>query len=97
MRPNAVITKLAGGWLEVPQALSPRVSTLVVLEVAEEVSVPKVLEGVVIEKAAFASTAPPAMEISTPPLSVRRSKRNLSSEVDYATLAGKHPKQDGRK
>jgi hypothetical protein len=30
--------------------------------VAEEVSVPKVLEGVVVEKAAFALTAPPVME-----------------------------------
>jgi hypothetical protein len=88
MRPNAVITELADGWLEVSQALSPRVSTP---------AVPKVLEGVVVEKTAFASTAPPAMEILTPPLSVRRSKRNLSSEVDYAALAGKRPKQDGRK
>ena len=58
---------------------------------------PKVLEGVVVERAAFASTAPPAMEISTPPLSVRRSKRNLSSEVNYAALAGKCPKRSGRK
>jgi hypothetical protein len=97
MRPNAVITELADGWLEVPQALSPRVSTLVVPEVAEEVGVPKVLEGVVVEKAAFASTAPPVMEILTPPLSIRRSKRNLSSEVDYAALAGKRPKRGGRK
>ena len=97
MRPNEVITELADGWLEVPQALSLRVSTPAVPEVAEEVGVPKVLEGVVVEKAAFASTAPPAMEISTPPLSVRRSKRNLSSEIDYAALAGKRPKQDGRK
>jgi hypothetical protein len=55
------------------------------------------LEGVVIEKAAFASTAPPAMEISTPSLSVRRSKQYLFSEVDYAALARKRPKQDGRK
>jgi hypothetical protein len=31
-------------------------------EVAEEVGVPKVLEGVVVEKAAFALTAPPVME-----------------------------------
>jgi hypothetical protein len=45
MRPNAVITELADGWLEVPQALSPRVSTPAVPEVAEEVGVPKVLEG----------------------------------------------------
>jgi hypothetical protein len=97
MRPNAVIIELADGWLEVPQALSLRVSTPAVLEVAEEVGVPEVLERVVIEKAAFASTASPAMEISTPPLSARRSKRNLSSEVDYAALAGKRPKQDGRK
>src|SRR5271155_186575 len=99
MRPNAVITELlvADGWLEVPQALSPRVSTSAAPEVAEEVGVPKVLEGVVVEKAAFASTALPAMEISTPPLSVRRSKRNLSSEVDYAAVTGKYPKQDGRK
>ena len=66
-------------------------------EVAEEVSVPKVLEGVVVKKTAFASTASPAMEMTIPSLSVRRSKRNLSSEVDYAALAGKHPKQDGRK
>jgi hypothetical protein len=66
-------------------------------EVVEEVSVPKVLEGVVVKKAAFASTTPPAMEISAPQLSVRRSKRNLSTEVDYAALAGKRSKQDGRK
>jgi hypothetical protein len=59
--------------------------------------VPKVLEGVVVEKITFASTALPAMEISAPPLSVRRSKRNLSSEIDYAASAGKRPKQDGRK
>jgi hypothetical protein len=65
-------------------------------EVAEEVGVPKVLEGVVVEKAAFASTAPGDRDLNTP-LSVRRSKRNLSSEVDYAALAGKRPKQDGRK
>jgi hypothetical protein len=97
MRPNAVIIELVDGWLEVPQALSLRVSTPAVPEVVEEVSVPKVLERVVIKNAAFASTAPPAMEISTPPLSVRRSKRNLSSEIDYAALAGKRPKQDGRK
>jgi hypothetical protein len=58
--------------------------------------VPKVLEGIVVKKTTFASTAPPAMEISTPPLSVRRSKRNLSSEVDYAALAGKRLKQDGQ-
>jgi hypothetical protein len=97
MRPNAVIIELADGWLEVPQALSLRVSTPAVPEVAEEVGVPEVLERVVVEKAAFASTAPPAMEASTPPLSVRGSKRNLSSEIDYAALAGKRPKQDGRK
>jgi hypothetical protein len=90
-RPNAVVTELADSWLKVPQALSPRVSTPAVPEVAEEVGVPKVLEGLVVEKAAFASTGPPVMEISTPPLSVRRSKRNLSSEVDYAALAGKRP------
>jgi hypothetical protein len=30
-------------------------------EVAEEVGVPKVLEGVVVEKVAFASTGPPAI------------------------------------
>ena len=62
MRPNAVITELADGWLEILQALSPRVSTSAVPEVAEEVGVPKVLEGVVVEKAAFALTAPPVME-----------------------------------
>jgi hypothetical protein len=73
------------------------VSTPAVPEAAEGVGVPKVLEGVVVEKVAFASTAPPAMEISIPLLSVRRSKRNLSSEVDYVALAGKRPKQDGRK
>jgi hypothetical protein len=38
MRPNAVITEFADGWLEVPQALPPRVSTPAVSEVAEEVS-----------------------------------------------------------
>jgi hypothetical protein len=53
-------------------------STPAVPEVAEEVGVPEVLQGVVVKKAAFASTTPPAMEISTPLLSVRRSKRNLS-------------------
>jgi hypothetical protein len=97
MRPNAVITELADGWLEVSQAPSSRVSTPAVPEVAEVVGVPNVLEATVVEKTAFAPTAPPAIEISTPPLSIRRSKRNLSSEVDYAALAGKHPKQDGRK
>jgi hypothetical protein len=66
-------------------------------EVAEEVGVPKFLEGVVVEKVTFALTAPPVIEISTPPLSIRRSKRNLSSEVDYAVLVGKHPKRGGRK
>jgi hypothetical protein len=50
MRPNAVITGLADGWLEVPQALSPRVSTPAVPEIAEEVGVPKALEAVVVEK-----------------------------------------------
>jgi hypothetical protein len=54
MRPNAVIIELADGWLEVPQALSLRVSTPAVPEVAEEVGVPEVLERVVVEKAAFA-------------------------------------------
>jgi hypothetical protein len=51
MRPNAVVTGLADGWLEVPQALSSRVSTPAVPEVAEEVGVPKALEAVVVEKA----------------------------------------------
>ena len=55
MRPNAVITELADGWLEILQALSPRVSTPAVLEIAEEVGVPKALEAVVVEK------APPVM------------------------------------
>ena len=41
-----VITELADGWLRVPQALLPQVSTPAVLEVAKEVGVPKVLEGV---------------------------------------------------
>ena len=97
MRPNAVIIELADGWLEVPQVLFPRVSIPVVPEVVEEVGVPKVLEGVVVEKAALVSTAPPVMEISTPRLSVRRSKRNPSSEVDYVALTGKRPKRGGRK
>jgi hypothetical protein len=55
MRPNAVITVLADGWLEVPQALSPRLNTPTVPEVAEEIGVPKALEAVVVEK------APPVM------------------------------------
>jgi hypothetical protein len=97
MRPNAVIIELVDGWLEVPQVLLPRVSIPVVPEVAEEVVVPKVLEGVAVGKAAFVSTAPPVMEISAPALSVRRSKRNLSSEVDYVALTGKRPKRGGRK
>jgi hypothetical protein len=97
MRPNAVIIELANGWLEVPQVLFPRVSIPVVPEVVEEVGVPKVLEGVVVEKAAFVSTAPLVMEISTPRLSVRRSKRNLTSEADYVALTGKRPKRGGRK
>lgn len=93
MRPNAVIIELADGWLEVPQVLFPRVSIPVVPEVVAEVGVPKVLEGVVVEKAASVSTAPPVMEISTPRLSVRRSKRSLSSEADYVALTGKRPKR----
>jgi hypothetical protein len=35
LRPNAVITELADGWLEVAEALSPRASTPAVPEVAE--------------------------------------------------------------
>ena len=61
MRPNAVITELADGWLEVPQALLLRVSTPAVPEVAEEVGVPKALEVVVVEK------TPPVMgDLNTP-------------------------------
>jgi hypothetical protein len=97
MRPNPVITELVNGWLEVPQALLPQVSTQAVPEVAEEVGVPKVLEGVIVEKITFALTTLPGMEISAPLLSIRRSKRSLSSEIDYAALAGMRPKRDGRK
>jgi hypothetical protein len=35
-------------------------------EVVEEVGVPKVLEGVVVEKAAFASTTPGDGDLNTP-------------------------------
>jgi hypothetical protein len=65
MRPNAVIIELADGWLEVPQVLFPRVSIPVVPEVVEEVGVPKVLEGVVVEKAAFDS-APGDGDLNAP-------------------------------
>jgi hypothetical protein len=51
----------------------------------------------IIKKAAFALTTPPVIEILTSPLGIRRSKRNLSSKIDYAALAGKRPKRGDRK
>jgi hypothetical protein len=56
MRSNTVITELVDGWLEALQALLPQVSTQAMPEVAEEVGVPKVLEGVIVKKIAFALT-----------------------------------------
>jgi hypothetical protein len=37
-------------------------------EIAEKIGVPKILEGIVVEKATFVSTVLPAMEISVSPL-----------------------------
>jgi len=96
MRPNAVITELADGWLKVPQALLPQVKHPSSAGGRGGDWCAQGLGGRV-EKAAFALTAPPVMEISTPPLSIRRSKRHLSGEADYAALAGKRPKRGGRK